>query len=163
MVLSDNDKQQLQKMIDAHDVTDHTENIRDAKHSSQIRASIQSLLKLKEDEAELLKEDKDTFEKKALQQDGFLFYNYFQIYNKIIKDQIDLNMLNKLLDVLKQIEDGLYDQHEGSFLVGKLLKEMYIDSTLRETAQLDANAEADKPEIRTGKKINWREYKIIHG
>jgi hypothetical protein len=163
MVLSDNDKQQLQKMIDAHDVTDHTENIRDVKHSSQIRASIKSLLKLKEEEADLLREDKDSFEKKALQQDGFLFYNYFQIYNKIIKGQIDLPMLNKLLDVLKQIEDGIYDQHEGSYLVGKLLKEMYIDSTIRETAQLDADAEAEKPVIKTGKKISWREYKVIHG
>ena len=163
MVLSDNDKEQLQKMINAHDVTDHTENIRDVKHSSQIRASIKSLLKLKEDKADLLREDKDAFEKIALQQDGFLFYNYFQIYNKIIKNQIDVTMLEKLLTVLKQIEDGLYDQHEGSYIVGKLLKEMYIDSTIRETAELDAAAEAEKPEIKTGKKISWREYKVIHG
>ena len=163
MVLSDNDKYQLQKMIDAHNVTDHTDNIRNVKHSSQIRASIQSLLKLKEEMPDLLIDDKDAFEKIALQQNGFLFYNYFQIYNKILKDQIDLDMLNNLLDVLKQIEDQVYDQHEGSFIVGKLLKEMYIDSTIRETERLDAAAEADKPTINTGKKISWREYKIIHG
>jgi hypothetical protein len=162
MPLSDNDKFQLQKMIDAHDVTDHTENIRDVKHSAQIRKSIQSLITLKSEHADLLRDDKDEFERIALMQDGSLFYNYFQIYNKILKDQIDLTMLDNLLDVLKQIETGVYDQHEGSFVVGKLLKELYIDSTIRETAELDAAAESQKPVIREGKKISWKEYKVIN-
>ena len=39
-----------------------------------------------------------------------------------------LSILTKFLDVLKLIEDKKIDQHEGSFKIGKYLKEMYIDS-----------------------------------
>ena len=50
-------------------------------------------------------------------------------------------MLNKFLNVLKQIEDGKIDQHEGSYMVGTILKEIYIDSALKK---------AEKTEIAQG-------------
>ena len=58
------------------------------------------------------------------------------IYNKIRKDEIDMTILLKFLDVLKKIEDNELDQHEGSFEVGKLLKELYVDSALRKAEKL---------------------------
>jgi hypothetical protein len=57
------------------------------------------------------------------------------------KDEIDITILNKFLDVLKQIEDGKLDQHEGSFLVGTILKELYVDSALKKAEKLNANQE----------------------
>ena len=49
------------------------------------------------------------------------------------------NIFNKFLDVLKRIEDGELDQHEGSFMVGTLLKELYIDSAIKKSEKLDTN------------------------
>jgi hypothetical protein len=60
---------------------------------------------------------------------------------------------------LQQIEEGQLDQHEGSFLVGTLLKELYIDSALKKAEKLDeaneAPVEPRKPEVN----ISWRQYK----
>ena len=38
---------------------------------------------------------------------------------------------------LQAIEEGEIDQHEGSYEVGKLLKELYIDSALRRETKRD--------------------------
>lgn len=48
---------------------------------------------------------------------------------------MDLDILMKLINVLRNIEEGVMDQHEGSVTVGKILKEMYIDSALKQEDQ----------------------------
>ena len=74
--------------------------------------------------------------------------------------------MNNALTVLKRIEDGEIDQQEGSVIVGKLFHEIYVDSALRRSANLDAQAQvrsqsAVPPKAPT-KKISWREYKNVH-
>jgi hypothetical protein len=75
---------------------------------------------------------------------------------------MNLGILAQLLDVLKKIEDGNLDQHTGAYEVGKLLKEMYIDSALMKSEKLDAKysksgaTTTSKPKP---KKISWKEYK----
>ena len=41
---------------------------------------------------------------------SFLFNNYTDIFNKIKNDEIDLSILDRFLNVLKQIEDGNVDR-----------------------------------------------------
>ena len=77
---------------------------------------------------------------------NFLFTYYTDIFNKIRKDEIDIGILNKFLDVLRRIEDGELDQHEGSFMVGTILKDIYVDSALKKAEKLDANFEKEKVE-----------------
>jgi hypothetical protein len=48
-----------------------------------------------------------------------------------------LSILGRLLGVLKLIEDGKVGQHEASVEVGKLLKQIYIDSALKKSEKLD--------------------------
>jgi hypothetical protein len=68
--------------------------------------------------------------------------------------------LNKFLDVLRKIEDGNLDQHEGSFMVGTLLKELYVDSALKKAEKLDANSDKEKVEPkRADIKISWNQFK----
>ena len=50
----------------------------------------------------------------------FLYTYYTDIYNKIVKDEIDIQILFSFFDALKEIEDGKSDQHEASFKVGSL-------------------------------------------
>ena len=78
--------------------------------------------------------------------------------NKVKKDEINLSILLRLLNVLHSIEEGAVDQHEGSFEVGKLLKQIYIDSALRKAEKLNEDTdtiEAKKPV----EQISWSDFK----
>lgn len=89
------------------------------------------------------------------------------IFTKVFNDELDLDIMSKLLEILKMIEDGNVDQHEGSILVGKILKELYIDSAVRRADNLDRQYSTDKDtkdteeEPLVTKTISWREFKNI--
>jgi hypothetical protein len=69
--------------------------------------------------------------------------------------------MSRLLAVIKMIEDKQVDQHEGSVLVGKILKELYVDSALKRCDNLDkANEQTnDSSESKEPKPISWSEWK----
>jgi hypothetical protein len=90
-----------------------------------------------------------------------LFDNYTDIFNKVVRDELDLVIMTKLLHVLKQIEDGEVDQHEGSVIFGKILKELYVDSAIKRGENLDKQYESEKEPQIEGKNISWKEYKKI--
>jgi hypothetical protein len=156
-MLSDNDKVQLRQMIEKNNVVDKTEQIRELKHSSKIREDIVALIQLKQDHAELLRTDKESFEKISVQKCRFLFFNYMELYNLILKESMDLKILDRLIDVLGRIENNEIDQHEGSFLVGTYLKEIYIDGKLAESKRID-ELHPSIPKV-DPKKISWSEFK----
>ena len=78
-----------------------------------------------------IKVKKETIDQMCSTRAPFLFNNYYNIYNRLVKGELNLEILGRLIMLLKGIEDGKYDQHEASVAVGQLLKEMYIDSALR--------------------------------
>ena len=98
-----NDKQrlQLQNMIKTNNVEDQTELIRNLKHSHILRSEINTLVLLKAKYRDNLEE----LNNEAMQECNFMFTYYTEIYNKIKKDEIDLGILFKFIDVLRQIED----------------------------------------------------------
>ena len=126
--LNENDRINLQKMIKTNDAEDFTQLIREEKHSSIIQKELETLLTIKKDFNRLAKKNPESFDKLCISRCQFLFNRYTDIFNKVKKDQIDLNILSQFLTVLKQIEDAKIDQHEGSVAIGRLLKELYIDS-----------------------------------
>ena len=155
--MDDKSRLQLQKMIKSNNVSDQTELIRNLKHSSILRSDIQNLILLKKKYAY----DIDLLNVEAISECNFLWTHYTDLFNKIKKDEIDLKILNKFLDVLKQIEDGVLDQHEGSFKVGSLLKELYVDSALKKADKLNEQAEQTPEKIKPQKTINWKLYKMM--
>ena len=76
---------------------------------------------------------------------SWLFKNYSNIFLKLKKEQLNLQILDKFLETLSEIEDGNLDQHEGSVKVGQLLKEMYIDSAMKNKQQQE---EKDKKTLK---------------
>jgi hypothetical protein len=147
---------QLQKMIKANDVADQTDLIRELKHSVLLRNDINNLMLLKAK----YNNNQEEIINMGISECNFLFTYYTDIFNKIRKDEIDLRILFKFLDVLKQIEDGQLDQHEGSFAVGSLLKELYVDSALKKAEKL--NKDNDKKEENKIEPINisWKQFKF---
>jgi hypothetical protein len=95
---------------------------------------------------------------------NFLFTYYTDIYNKIRKDEIDLKILFKAFDVLRDIEDGKIDQHEGAFSFGTLLKQIYVDSALKKAEKLNAESGEKEPEYK-GPQVNvsWAQFKKMQG
>jgi hypothetical protein len=154
--MDDNARLQLQNMIKANNVEDQTGLIRDLKHSHILRENINNLVLLKAK----YPDDPDTLNLEAMSECNFLFTYYTDIYNKVRKDEIDLKILFSFLDVLRQIEDGELDQHEGSFKVGTLLKEIYVDSALRKAAKLNENQEQSESEYKKPQvDISWHDFK----
>ena len=120
------DKLNLHKMIDANNVQDCTDEIRTKKHSTLIGDDVTRLVALKKKYSRLAQSNPQQFDSMCVSQCNFLFNNYMDIFNKVKKDEMNLEILAQLLQVLKQIEEGSLDQHAGAFEVGKLLKAIYI-------------------------------------
>ena len=150
-----NDKLNLQKMINANDVQDCTLDIRLKCHSVPIRKDVDRMIELKNTHHSLERIDPDEFERILISECIFLFTNYTDIFNKIRKDEIDTTILYNFLDILYKIEHSELDQHTGSYQVGLLLKNLYIDSALRKSKKLD-NSETI---MRESKNITWKQYK----
>jgi hypothetical protein len=138
----------LKEMITANDVQDHTSTIRDLKHSEQIKADIITFQELQRDNPGM-DLSSPAFKDLACIMCQFLFNHYTDIFNKLINEEIDTSILFQLLNVLKEIEEGTVDQHEGSYKVGLLLKKIYIDSVIDQS----------KPTAPDCKNISWKEYK----
>ena len=156
--MNDTERLNLQKMIKANDAENNTGLIRDLKHSKIILKEVDELLKIKRENPRMAKSNPDKFDNLCVNKCQFLFKYYTDIFNKVKKDEISLQILLRLINVLYDIEEGNVDQHEGSFEVGKLLKEIYIDSALKKADKLNAETgEIEKKEPEEN--ISWTQYK----
>jgi len=149
------DRLNLKKLISEYKPEETTMHIRTLKHSSKIKEDVEKYLKLKSKYARL---PQQTQLQMYQNQCSFLYEHYTNIFNKLVKEQLNLTILYRLLIVLKGIEEKKYDQHEGSVLVGEILKQLYIDSALKGGNNKDKKDKKDRK--RRGKNISWAEYKI---
>ena len=152
--MNSEEKLLLQEMIQANNVEDQTQSIRNLKHSCLIKTDVLKLL-------EIMKETSDPSEIhiEAMMECNFLFTYYTDIYNRIRKSEIDIPLLYQFLDILSKIEDGKIDQHEGSFEVGTILKKIYVDSALKRSEKLDEEYKNEKC-ITEKRDIGWKNFKI---
>ena len=164
------EKDQLKKMIAANDTEDNTSMLREYKHSVKISDDVFAMIKLKRDYARLAKSNPKQFDALCVSRCAFIFKYYTDIFNRLKSGEIDLNLLFKMIRILREIEDGKLDQHEGSFEVGKILKSIYVDSALKRSENLDAEQAAKDKRSSTKthktsrpaipeKKISWADYK----
>jgi hypothetical protein len=156
--MDDKQRLQLQNMIKANNVEDQTDFIRNLKHSQIIRNEVNNLIMIKAK----YRGDDNKIHEEGVNDCNFLFTYYTDIYNKVRKDEIDINILNKFLDVLKRIEEGELDQHEGSFLVGSILKELYVDSALKKAEKLNANDEPREEPKKPEKNVSYKQFKKMN-
>jgi hypothetical protein len=138
---------QLNELIRANNSVDNTSLIRELKHSSLIWEDVKTIL--------LLKKGKEwqEVESECIQKANFIYTNYTMIFNRLLRDRLDVSILYSFLEVLKEIETGILDQHEASFKIGTLLKQMYVDPRLEELKE---------PVYAKGQSISWQEFKKIN-
>ena len=148
------DRLNLKRLISEYKPEETTSKIRTLKHSKKIKEDVERYLQLKSKYARLpIKTQLQMYQNQCV----FLYENYTNIFNKLVKNQLDLSILYRLLIVLKGIEDEKYDQHEGSVMVGEILKQLYIDSALKGGNQNEKKNKKERK--RRGKNISWEEYK----
>jgi hypothetical protein len=143
--MDDTQRLKLHELISQNNVQDNSERIKNLKHSELIRNDVKKIQLLI---SSIGLGDFKLLDQACLPHCNFLFTNYTDIYNKLLKGRIDHSMLYKLLDCLKDIEDGVLTQHEASYQIGMILKKLYIDPKIDEEIKM-----------REGIKINWQQYK----
>jgi len=161
--MDNTDRINLKKMINTNNVVDFTNEIRNKKHSKRIKRDVDTLISLRDNYMlQSTPMSIDNFDELCVSRCRFLFDTYTDIFNKVKKDKIDVAILNKLISVLESIENGKNDQHSGAYEVGKLLKEIYIDGSLRNDN--NANNSNVNSNIVNQENINitWKEYKAKH-
>jgi hypothetical protein len=157
--MDNNEKLHLQKMLQQNDFEDQTNKIRELKHSEKIKDDLRKILKLRQEKDKYSDEE---YTNKCISECTFLYTYYTDIFNRLKKDELDLKIFLHFLKVLEQIENNEVDQHEASFIIGKLLKEMYVDSALRKADNIDKKYSQSTQQTITSKNISWKEYKKIH-
>ena len=147
----------LKNLMNEMNYEDNTDSIRKLKHSSLIRDDIRTLEQLKKGRDQAM--DDDAFFQLAQEKCAFLYNNYTDLFARSMKNELDLVIMTKMLIVLKMIEDDKLDQQEGSVMVGRYLKELYLDSAIKRADNLDKEREAEKVQPIEGKKVSWKQYK----
>ena len=155
--MDDKQRLQLQNMIKANNVEDQTELIRNLKHSQILRNEVNNMILIKSK----YRGNDEKIYNECVNECTFLFTYYSDIFNKIRKDEIEFGILNKFLDVLRKIEDGELDQHDGSFMVGSILKELYVDSALKKADKLDEKNEKTQEPKKAEVNISWKQFKNL--
>jgi hypothetical protein len=159
--LMNEERLNLDRLVQEYDADDNTSKIREIKHSKKIREDVERLLNLKKKYSRMELTDKKKFEQRLISHCNFLWTNYTNIFNRLVKNELNVNILNKFLDKLQEIEEGETDQHTASVEIGKILKEMYIDSALRHEKKVEAseNGGKAKKERKPVTNITWKKYK----
>lgn len=171
-LLSEKERIDLKRLLNENNCEDNTEQIRILKHSSKLQSDVHQFGYLKKlffgslpseftkmsiEESKLKQID---FEKMVQANCNFLYTTYPDIYRRILKDELDLGIMMRLIEVLKMIEDNKTDQHEASVLFGKVLKEMYIDSAIKHGDKLNLEHKGEQRPLESGNNVSWKEYKI---
>ena len=158
--MDDKQRLNLQEMIKAYDADDNTSKIRQLKHSRLIRDEVEKMVNLKKKYNRMMTFEPKKFEKIVISHCNFLWTNYTNIFNRIMKDELNLNILRKFIDTLREVEEGGLDQHEASVKIGEVLKQLYIDSALQREKKLDVEDKKRAPKHKKPvNNISWAKFK----
>jgi hypothetical protein len=150
----------LKRLINNNsDYKDNTEGIRKLKHSDLIQAEIMKMEIMKKKDAKLRIEQPKAFEDKCKRECSFLFNKYMEIFNPLLKDELDIGLMDQALSTLKQIENGDIDQQEGSVIMGKILHRVFVESALKGGNKIDEKESLPTIDRNVGKPISWLDFK----
>lgn len=159
--LTNQERLDLKRILsNSSDYQNTTELIRHVKHSSKIQKEVMDLVAWMDAQPETTDFEDSNVELEAQTAVPCLYGLYPDIFKKVLHREIDFKILDRLIQILRGIEEGSVDQHEGSVLVGNVLKEMYLDSAVRHGANLDKKYKNDKkPDPLPEKPISWKAYR----
>jgi hypothetical protein len=120
MMMNDSQRLQLQNMIKTNNVEDQTELIRNLKHSVVLRNEVNNMIMIKA----RYRDDPEKINMECINECGFLFTYYTEIFNKIKKDEIDLQEFTEPTeDIVTSLWRKVYHTDSGrdNFLKGLMM------------------------------------------
>jgi Iap family predicted aminopeptidase len=151
--MNEQQRLQLSELMKTNNTIDNTELIRKLCHSSKIRKCAHKIETIIKNNPTA---DIKTLDSLCIEEAHFLFMNYTSIYNKLIRNHIDISVFYFFLDKLREIEDEKLTQQEAAYDIGMLLKKMYVDPRLKDAE------EQKEPDYKKGKELSWIEFKIMN-
>lgn len=152
--IDDETRLNFDNMLKESGAEDNTQKIRQLKHSDKIRNQVAIMQDIKKKYSRL---GKKSIEKMLETKCYWLWKNYTNIFNKLKKDELNLQILDKFLSTLKDVETKMMDQHEASVKIGQILKELYVDSALQKEKKREKHRKKKLKPPRVN--ISWNEYK----
>ena len=151
----------LKNMIKEYDAEETTDKIRQLKHSKHIRTDILKLNAFKRKYSRLARTNKEQYKSMAEKQCSFLYNNYTNIFHRSLKNELDVKLMLKFVEILERIEDGNIDQHDASYEVGSILKKMFIDSALRQEKKREKGNKKKSKKKKVMNNITWEKFKMM--
>lgn len=161
-MLSDDERSHLKNLVSKSDCVDNTEFIRNTKPSQSIMKDVRHLETMYVKHKSLRDNDPENFAELCKIECSFLYTHYTEIFNKLLKDELDLTIMARFIVILKMIEDNKVDQHEGSAMVGKILKELYLDSAIKRSKKLDEQYKEEPLETPPVRELSWKQYRKMN-
>lgn len=147
-------KAHLQKMIEEYGVEDTTEEIRSTQHSKILLQELYAFERFKKENKRLSNE---MYNARARSMCPCMSTKYEDIFNKLVGNKLDVNILHTFILTLGKIEEGTLNQHEASFQIGGLLKKMYIDEKLKEEKK---QMKKEHKITKSNESMSWNDFKI---
>jgi hypothetical protein len=117
----------MKALMESDDYVNNTDRIRELKHSENILEDIGKLCELRKKHPNMRMMDELGYNELCQKTTPFLYNHYTDIFYKVVKDELNMEMMVRFIFILKQIEDGILDQYDASVKVGTILKEMYFE------------------------------------
>ncbi len=132
---------------DNDEAVDNTSIIREQQYSDKIQLDIEKLIIFKNKNKELLIKNKEDYDFKLRNECSFISSTYPEMFNKLKDDSMDMKLMFKFINIYREIETGKIDQHEASFKVGTILKEMYVDTAIN-----------NEPKNKQSRNVNYKDW-----
>ena len=143
----------LKSLINNNDYQDNTDYIRRCKNSQKLRKDTNHLKHLKSTH----QGTQDELKEKVYIECSHLFMHHTDLLNRMIKDELDLPMFEKIIDALESIENGNDTQDSASINIGQMLADLYVNSALKQNQNSEHTSENNK--LTPVNNISWKEYK----
>ena len=141
---------------------DNTEYIKRHKASQSIRVDMERMNALKS-QYSIAQQNEESFVELCRNECAYLFNQQPGIFYRLFKNELNTDLLAKVLETLQQIEDGKMTQHDASVNIGQMVADLYTDSALRVASNLEASipiSETPKPIVPVVS-ISWKDFKKI--
>jgi hypothetical protein len=109
--------------------------------------------KLRNTYAQLKEDNPEEYLRVFQKECNYIYTKFPDVFDRVVKNDMNLDVFEKIVMILKLIEDGKVNQSEASALVGKLSQRLFFQP---------ATASQPKPvqeeqEVKTG--MSWKEFK----
>lgn len=164
------DKELIQRLMKENGTIDVTDTIRSERNSKRIKQDLTAYFRYSLSHQRLKESSPSTFQNQARVICSFLHDKFPLVLEKLISDTMDITTLMKFIRLLEMIEEGDLDQHEASFQVGLILKDMFINPAIDGKPQTSGSNDSthalpaeenteQEPELKPTHNISYSDFK----